>query len=1003
MSGEIDFRSLLPIKGIDISLRCLSPVHCQPFHYPAMTAWLRYLLDIGDEYEKYFCIGLAESGKTEFHKGDYYHLRIMMIAPPDVLVESLFRQLHQLPDSFTHQTSGAFGSNLALVSIKDSFSLKNVTDPDQLLALDETYLKSQAESLQSTEHFIWRWDSFVRLKKKNSPDRYKPLKGDNRFCRDCDDFSAELLMERVFTTLASLVTEHSDNERPRLGELPELMLAGCDTFWLDNYYLKDEHSTPKSIGGACGEFVLRGQMDLIWWQYLILLHWLGMGQQRVFGLGRFSLLTAEGAPLLNHRPEPALHWSQLLHQERYLDLALEKSSGSAQEPLPDKPQLRKMVSALLNRTYEVPVLQGRILEREGKAPRPLAYPPLADRVLQRVVLQVLQRSCEKFFDHASYGYRPEHSRQQARDQIMALVKKGYRWVFESDIEDFFDSLSLEKLAMRLRCLLNDDCLVHYLLAWMAAPVDYQGERIMRENGIPQGSPLSPLMANLMLDDFDNDLKLQGFKLVRFADDFVIMCKNKKRAERAQALAEKSLHEHGLALNPDKTRITEIDHSIQFLGYLFVNDTVLDNPKRSANKDLSVPPHSWLAEYHARMAVKAENPDEPPAEQPSEPVNESSQESELPEPVNITDEADDDFAISADGLTDDASAGEELMQEAEDEVLNHEEEPAPAGLRDSRGTGIYISGDPCIIRTCAHRVVVQRGENILTDTPWTAVNHLILFGHHQITSQAIHQACEQGIAIHHATGMGRYVGVTTSPSQNSASQRLQQKQLALDETLQLQISRALVMARIRSCREILRRRGRDEHQALHQYQQQAESAASLMQLRGYEGMATRFYFAAIQEILPDWAEFSGRNRQPPQDPFNALLSLGYTLLYGFTDSLLRASHLLSWAGVYHQPEGRHAALASDMMEPFRYLVERVALTLVNKKILTEADFEARDGGIWLLTHGRQRYLASLLQALNTQKAVNSLPACSIIDHIQQQINSYITTIRSGEAFQAWHSR
>ncbi|QMV15984.1 CRISPR-associated endonuclease Cas1 [Vibrio spartinae] len=988
MPREIDFKSLLPIKGIDISLRCLSTIYCQPFHYPAMTAWLRYLLDIGDEYEKYFCIGLAESGKTEFRKGDYYHLRIVMIAPPDALVEYLFRQLQQLPGSLTHQTYGAFGRNLTLVSIKDSFSLKNVTQADQLLGLDEAHLTSQAEALQSTEQFIWRWDSFVRLKKKYSPDRYRPLKGDNRFCRDSDDFSAELLMERVFTMLATLVAMRSDSERPRLGDLPKITLTECDTFWLDNYYLKNENSDPKSIGGACGELVFAGRLDLLWWRYVILLHWLGMGQQRIFGLGRFSLLTLEGASLLNHRPEPALYWSQVLHQARYLDLALEHSDGSVQEPLPDKPQLRQMVTTLLNRDYEVPVLQGCILNKDGRAPRALAYPPLADRVLQRVVLHVLQSSCEKFFDHASYGYRPAHSRQQARDEILKLVKAGYRWVFESDIEDFFDTLDRKKLAMRLRYLLNDDCLVHYLLAWMSAPVEYQGERIERSTGIPQGSPLSPLMANLMLDDFDNDLKLQGFKLVRFADDFVILCKNKKRAEQAQMIAEKSLGEHGLALNPDKTHITEIDHSIQFLGYLFVNETVLDNPKRSVSSDRSVPPRSWLAEYQARMAAKAENPGDPEAEEQPDIETDPPLVIEPPQADYISNETD-----------------EGLMPETDDEsvLVNHAEASAPAGLRDGRGTGIYISGDPCIVRTSAHRVVVQRGDNILTDTPWTAVNHLILFGHHQMTSQAVHQACEHDIAIHHATGMGRYVGVTCSPAQNSASQRLQQRQLQLDETQQLQISRALVVARIRSCREILRRRSRPEHQALQQYQQQAGRAASLMQLRGYEGMATRCYFAVLQEILPDWAGFTGRNRQPPQDPFNALLSLGYTMLYGFTDSLLRASHLLSWAGVYHQPGGRHAALASDMMEPFRYLVERTALTLVNKKILTEADFESRDGGIWLLSQGRQRYLTALLQALNAQKTAVTLSQSSIIDHIQQQITRYITSIRSGEVFEAWHSR
>ncbi|SHE66146.1 CRISPR-associated endonuclease Cas1 [Vibrio gazogenes] len=1016
MIREIDFKHLLPLKGIDIRLRCLSSFECPPFHYPVISAWLRYLLDLGDDYSKYFCIGLAESGKTIFSKGDDYHLRIILLSPPDSLLEHLFSQLQRLPDSFTHISDGPFGRNMQLIAINDCFSLMPVTLPEQLSSFDEARLNTIAESLQPIERFVWRWDSFVRLRKPQK--KHQKLSGDHRFCRDNHDFSTSLLLERVFSSLADLTNKHHHGERPTLGDIPDLRLVNCHSFWMDNTY-QNENGQLKPIGGAYGELQFEGTLDITWWRYIILLHWLGMGQSRVFGLGRFSLLTPDGTPILRHPLQPALRWSHMLHREHYIDNALSKSTGTVHEPLPDKPQLRKMVTALLQRTYVVPDLQGSILQQEGKAPRALASPPLADRVLQRIVLQVIQHSTERFFYDGSYGYRPAHSRQQARDHIVSLVQAGYRWVFESDIEDFFDTLDREKLALRLRCLLNDDCLTDYLLAWMSAPVIYQGEKIIRKNGIPQGSPLSPLLANLMLDDFDNDLKLQGFKLVRFADDFIIMCKSEARAKEARQQAERSLKEHGLSLNPHKTRITEIDRSIQFLGYLFVNDMVWDNPRKATAKDLSVPPHSWLATYYERQKSNQAVLSQPVTETghaledstliPVESCHNTSVDEQ--EIDNNCDLIEDDNAL----YSDDADEHDTVTDDTEPEVIPDNQMPSDSsnslltpeltttGHRDSRGTGIYISGDPCIIRTYRNHIIVQRGDRILTDTPWTAVSHIILFGHHQLTSQAIHQACENSIAIHHATGMGRYIGVTASPELTSANQQLPQQQQQLDDERRLWISRALVIARIRSCREVLRRRHRPEQHELKRYQQQAETAANLMQLRGYEGSATRLYFGALQEILPDWAGFSGRNRLPPQDPFNALLSLGYTLIYGYTDSLLRASHLLSWSGIYHQPGGRHAALASDMMEPFRYLVERTALTLVNKKILTENDFEIQPEGVKLKTAGRQRYLSALLHELTYQTKTISSQADSLFEQLHKQIHSLITTIRTGETFQAWHSR
>jgi len=160
------------------------------------------------------------------------------------------------------------------------------------------------------------------------------------------------------------------------------------------------------------------------------------------------------------------------------------------------------------------------------------------------------------------------------------------------------------------------------------------------------------------------------------------------------------------------------------------------------------------------------------------------------------------------------------------------------------------------------------------------------------------------------------------------------------------ARAVVEARIRHMRELLRQSEGDDtdsRRSMKRLLQQLEDAPDPAALNGLEGQAGRIFFAALQRLLPPEWEFPGRRRRPAPDPFNALLSLGYTVLYNHTDSLLRADGLLPEVGFYHQGGGTHAALASDLMEPFRHFVERTALNALLRRRLTPDDFERRDVG------------------------------------------------------------
>jgi CRISP-associated protein Cas1 len=218
---------------------------------------------------------------------------------------------------------------------------------------------------------------------------------------------------------------------------------------------------------------------------------------------------------------------------------------------------------------------------------------------------------------------------------------------------------------------------------------------------------------------------------------------------------------------------------------------------------------------------------------------------------------------------------------------------------------------------------------------------------------------------------------------------------------------LVEARLRHQREVLRQRNLDtDFSAFDRAFAQLPDSKTLAEVNGIEGQGARLYFAALAKALPEEFGFAGRQRRPPPDPFNAMLSLGYTLLYAQVETVLRASGLLPWLGFYHQQHGRHAALASDLMEPFRHLVERCALAGIARRQLTPADFFLDDTkGCRFTAAGIKRYLAMLSERFASPvTALDGQTAKILPEHLRDQNLALIAWIRGTvPEFVAWRMR
>jgi len=206
--------------------------------------------------------------------------------------------------------------------------------------------------------------------------------------------------------------------------------------------------------------------------------------------------------------------------------------------------------------------------------------------LQTAVAAHLEPRMEEEFEECSFAYRRGRSVRMAVERVYASYREGYCWLLDADIDDFFDSVAAEVVLSRLSPLVEDELVLRLVRLWLDYAI-WDGLRLERPGlGLPQGAVVSPMLANLCLDVLDERLEGEGFRVVRYADDYVVLTKGKKRAERALELSEEVLAGLRLRLHEGKTRICRFSDGFRFLGVIFLKDLLLQ-PWRNGRVRLKV--------------------------------------------------------------------------------------------------------------------------------------------------------------------------------------------------------------------------------------------------------------------------------------------------------------------------------------------------------------------------------------------------------------------------------
>jgi RNA-directed DNA polymerase len=205
-----------------------------------------------------------------------------------------------------------------------------------------------------------------------------------------------------------------------------------------------------------------------------------------------------------------------------------------------------------------------------KAPgkfRPLGIPAVRDRVAQEILRSLLSPLFEQLFHDHSYGFRPKRGCHQAVEKVKEIHRQGYRYVLDADISGFFDNLSHQAIMTELSKVVADGNILRLVQKFLSAGVMEGGKYQATRVGTPQGGVVSPLLANIALNLMDWKLEEAGYRFVRYADDFVVLCKSERQAKEALELVSKILADQlSLALSPEKTHITTFKKGFAFLGF-----------------------------------------------------------------------------------------------------------------------------------------------------------------------------------------------------------------------------------------------------------------------------------------------------------------------------------------------------------------------------------------------------------------------------------------------------
>jgi CRISPR-associated protein Cas1 len=314
------------------------------------------------------------------------------------------------------------------------------------------------------------------------------------------------------------------------------------------------------------------------------------------------------------------------------------------------------------------------------------------------------------------------------------------------------------------------------------------------------------------------------------------------------------------------------------------------------------------------------------------------------------------------------------------------------------SALYVNEYGASIGVVNERVQVRRQGKVIQEMPAMHLERLVLMVPANITQPAVRFLMERGIDIAYLSPNGAFYGQFSRGDGNFVEQRLAQFRKFHDPAFRLAQAKGFVQGKTKNMIALWQRQRRHgdlsrELEQLRKIQGRIAAAPNLEHLLGLEGAATASHFRVFRRVLHGEWHFDRRVHHPPPDPVNAMLSLGYTLLYSRMSGLLQMHGLDPYLGFFHEPKRGHAALASDMIEEWRCpVVDALVLMLVNRQQIVPRDFEKSRGACQMSRPALQKFVQAFEQCLQELKALNADHGqADIIGGLEGQVRQLIRVL------------
>jgi len=567
-------------------------------------------------------------------------------------------------------------------------------------------------------------------------------------------------------------------------------------------------------------------------------------------------------------------------------------------------QLRRIQQQLQKESYLAQPAKGFFLPKKSGGQRLIGIPTVRDRIVQRHLLQTVYPALDGALSPVAYAYRPGYSTHQAVAQVMEIYRHPPVWVLKTDVEKFFDRLNWAILLHHLEQLQLPPWLQRAIAQQITAGLVLDHRLYRFNQGVLQGGVLSGALANLYLSEFDRRCLEAGFPLVRYGDDCLVVCSSLTQANRVLSQMQTWLADIYLTLQPEKTQIFAPDEPFTFLGYQFAHGRAIP-PERPATTTEASRKASRPPSRPPRLCSLVKSPKSPRPNTPD----------------------------------------------------SYWREPM---------TTLYVTDQGAYVKVQHRQFQVWHEKELKCSVPVNRVTHIVLFGCSNLSHGAVSLCLQHKIPVLYLSSNGRYFGHLKTSGQAQVQYLVQQVQRSTDPDFVRRNAIAIVQAKLHNSRLLLKRlSAKRKTEAATQAMAElvnlidrAATAETVESVLGYEGHGSNLYFQGFASLIKEPYSFTQRNRRPPKDPVNSLMSLGYTLLHQNLYSMIEIAGLHTHFGNLHTPRENHPALVSDLIEEFRALVvDSLVAYVVNSKALKPEDFTPPDarGGVYLHPDALKRFL------------------------------------------------